>query len=175
MKEHTHCTHCKTNLHLPMIHLHFTRSSPFSRQKPSPNGLDTAWAEGRHYTHPHHHCTTRGACTAHIVHKWSPHSRCNSLAPPTYMQHGQHTPDPSENIIAFGLQSLARLQSSAQPLCLQTEPLLYYSRWREQTGPLPYQLAYHHGACLFPGFLQSMATEGWKVRRRLWLPCCCQR
>lgn len=65
-----------------MTHLHFTRRSPFSRQKSSLNGPDTAWAEGRYNTHPQHHCRSRGACTAHIVHKWSPHSRYNQAWPP---------------------------------------------------------------------------------------------
>lgn len=159
-----------------MTHLHFTRRSPFSRQKSSLNGPDTAWAEGRYNTHPQHHCRSRGACTAHIVHKWSPHSRYNQAWPPC---------DPSaalaahtRSMIAFGLQSFARLQSSAQPPCLQTELLLYYSHRREQPGPLPYQFGlppWSLPACWLPGFLQSMATGGWKVRRRLWLPCCCQR
>lgn len=84
----------------------------------------------------------------------------------------------TRSMIAFGLQSFARLQSSAQPPCLQTELLLYYSHRREQPGPLPYQFGlppWSLPACWLPGFLQSMATGGWKVRRRLWLPCCCQR
>lgn len=149
MKEHTHCAHCKTNLHLPMTHLHFTRRSPFSRQKSSLNGPDTAWAEGRYNTHPQHHCRSRGACTAHIVHKWSPHSRYNQAWPPC---------DPSaalaahtRSMIAFGLQSFARLQSSAQPPCLLSLSSTTVTGGSSLALCL-ISLAYHHGACLLAGF-----------------------
>lgn len=65
-----------------IIHLHFTRRSPFSRQKSSLNGLGTAQAEGSRCAHTHHQCRTRVACSAHVLNKWSPHSGCNRPGPP---------------------------------------------------------------------------------------------
>lgn len=144
-------------------------------------GRDPLWMaqpgqkEGSHYAHPYHPCRTRGACSAHLLHKWSPHKWMQQACPTlTCLQHGQHTPAPSENMTVLGPQILARLQSCAQPPCLQPEPLLLLP-WlggSSQAFCLISWLTTMELAC-FQALWQPTATEGWKVRYWLWLRCCC--
>lgn len=85
----------------------------------------------------------------------------------TCLQHGQHTPAPSENMIALGLQKLARLQSSAQPSCLQPEPLILL-QWLGGSSLALCLMRWLTTMELasFQALFQSMAIGSWKVRYR---------
>lgn len=150
-------THIVKQIYIFLIkHLHFTKNSPFSRQKSSLNGVGTAWAEGSHYAHPCHHCRTRGACSAHILDKCLLRVEATGLAHPDLSAawaahtssirkqlHVAFKPLPGSKLCSASLLLLQRLGGSSLALCLIS--------W----------LTTMELAC-FRALFQSMGTEGWK-------------
>lgn len=173
MKENTHC---KTNLHIPYHKSAFHQKPLLQAEILSERcGCSLGRRQSLHSPTPPLQ-NTWGLQCSHFAPVVSSQWMQQAWPTLTCLQHGQHTPAPSENMVALGLQILAMLQSSVQPLCLQPEPLLLL-QWLGGSSPalcfISWLTTMELACC--QALFQSTATGGWKVRYRLWLSCCFQR
>lgn len=148
-------THCKTNLRLPYQTFAFHQKQPLLQAE-----ILSEWC-GHSLGRRQSLCSpmpplqnTWGLQCSHFG-QVSPQSGGNRPGPPWPVCSMGSTHQLHQKTIAFGVQTLARLKA----LLSQSPPAT--AAGREQPGPLPYQLAYHHGACLFQGSLP--VHEHWRL------------
>lgn len=151
----------KKNLHLPYQTFALHQRQPLLQAEILSEWWGHSLGRHSHYAHPYHHCSTRAACSTHILHKWFPPSGGNRPGPPwpvCSMGSTHHLHQKTWLHLAFkSLPGSKALLSPPVPSCTVAG--------REQPGPLPSQLAYHHGACLFPGSLR--VHDHWRLEGKI--------